>query len=89
MSAREETHMSAPTAAAVAPAGGRRSFTDLGVNIKILTAVTVAALVAVIVGLVGLVALSRASASAQTIYRDNVASIGALGQVKALLASPL
>ena len=68
--------------AAARPTRGRRSFADLSVNTKVLTAVLVAALVALTVGVLGLRALSGASDSAQLIYRSNVASITALGQVR-------
>ena len=77
--------MSATTAGAE-PAGGRRSFTDLGVSTKILAAVCVAVAVAVVVGIVGLQALGKASASAQRIYASNVASVDAVGDVRAALA---
>jgi methyl-accepting chemotaxis protein len=65
------------------PARRRLSFTDLSVNTKVLAAVTVAALVALVVGIIGIRSLSEASNSAQLIYRSNVASIKAIGQVKA------
>ncbi|HEX8344805.1 MAG TPA: methyl-accepting chemotaxis protein [Actinoplanes sp.] len=67
------------------PASARRhrSFNDLSVNFKILTAVSVAVLVALAVGIVTLSALSDASASAQRIYRSNVASVAAVGQIRA------
>ncbi len=68
------------------PARGRRSFADLGVNIKIVTAIGVAILVAVAVGLLALQALSSASASAQRIYSSNVASVKALGDLDAAMA---
>ena len=64
---------------------GRRSFDDLGVNVKVLTAVGAAALVALIVGIMGLNALSNASDSAQLIYRSNVAGIKTIAQVKAAI----
>jgi methyl-accepting chemotaxis protein len=67
------------------PARGRRTFADLGVNIKIVTAICVAVLVAVAVGLLALQALSSASASAQRIYSSNVASIKALGDLEAAM----
>ena len=70
----------------VAPATGRRSFADLGVKAKILTAVLVAAAVALVVGIAGLLALSKASASAQLIYQSNVASLSAVGQLDAAVA---
>jgi methyl-accepting chemotaxis protein len=60
----------------------RTFFADLSVSVKVLTAVAVAALVALAVGIVGLVALSRSSDSAQLLYRSNLASVGALGQLK-------
>ncbi|AGZ41920.1 methyl-accepting chemotaxis protein [Actinoplanes friuliensis] len=63
-----------------------RSLNDLSVNIKVVAAVGAAALVALVIGSMGLLSLSDASASAQTIYRDNVASIKAVGQLKAAVA---
>jgi methyl-accepting chemotaxis protein len=57
----------------------------LSVNIKILTAVTVAALVALLVGITGLSALSDSSAAAQRIYTANVAGVEAAGQVRAVV----
>jgi methyl-accepting chemotaxis protein len=65
--------------------GRRRSFADLSVNVKIIAAVVAAALVALTVGLLGLSALAGASDSAQHIYTSNVASIKAVGQVKAVV----
>ncbi|MEV4278608.1 methyl-accepting chemotaxis protein [Actinoplanes xinjiangensis] len=65
--------------------GRRRSFADLSVNVKIIAAVVAAALVALTVGLLGLSALAGASDSAQLIYTSNVASIKAVGQVKAVV----
>ncbi|GAA2913660.1 hypothetical protein Acy02nite_90760 [Actinoplanes cyaneus] len=73
------------TQAALKTSGRRRSFADLSVNIKIIAAVTTAALVALIVGLLGLTSLSDASNSAQMIYTSNVASIKAVGQLKAVV----
>jgi methyl-accepting chemotaxis protein len=61
----------------------RLSFADLRVNTKILAAVAVAGIVALAVGVTGLVALSRASSSAQQIYRGNVKSVAALGDLRA------
>ncbi|MEU4695433.1 methyl-accepting chemotaxis protein [Actinoplanes sp. NPDC023714] len=61
----------------------RWSFADLSVKIKILGAVAVAAVVALVVGVGGLMSLSETSAKAQLIYESNVASIRAIGQVKA------
>ena len=60
----------------------RSSFADLSVNAKISAAVGVASLVALVVGVTGLISLGKASASAQLIYRSNVASIEAAGQIK-------
>ncbi|WP_433717977.1 methyl-accepting chemotaxis protein [Actinoplanes sp. CA-051413] len=65
------------------PARGRRSFADLSVNLKVLSAVAVAALVALIVGINGIRSLSEASNSAQLIYTSNVASINAVGDLRA------
>jgi methyl-accepting chemotaxis protein len=62
-------------------ARGRRSFADLSVNVKILTAVALAAVVALVIGVLGLSALSQASGSAQQIYRSNVASISAISDL--------
>jgi methyl-accepting chemotaxis protein len=70
------------SSAASAPTG-RRSFGDLSVNVKILTAICVAVAVGVLVGVIGLNALGRASDSAQTLYRSNVAGVGAVGQMDA------
>nr|WP_255643576.1 HAMP domain-containing methyl-accepting chemotaxis protein [Actinoplanes polyasparticus] len=67
----------------------RRSFGDLGVNIKILTAIVVAVLVGVIVGLMSVSALSKSSDSAQLLGGgpvSNVASITAVGQMDASMA---
>jgi methyl-accepting chemotaxis protein len=66
-----------------APVRTRPSFADLKVNVKILTAISIAVLVALIVGITGLRALSAASGSAQVIYSSNVASIKAVGDLKA------
>jgi methyl-accepting chemotaxis protein len=67
------------------PAEKRHFFADLGVNTKILTAITIAVLVAIAVGITGLSALGGASASAQRIYSNNVAGVGAIGAVKAAM----
>jgi methyl-accepting chemotaxis protein len=69
-----------------ARAGGRLSFADLSVKIKVLGAVVLAALVALIVGIVGLVSLGRVSANAQSIYTSNVASIKAVGTLRTVVA---
>jgi methyl-accepting chemotaxis protein len=71
--------------AGMTTSGRRRSFADLSVKVKIIAAVTTAALVALIVGLLGLTALADASNSAQLIYTSNVASIKAVGQVRAVV----
>ncbi|WP_097319243.1 methyl-accepting chemotaxis protein [Paractinoplanes atraurantiacus] len=63
----------------------RTSLADLSVSAKVIASVATAALVALIVGIVGLVSLSRASDSAQLIYRTNVASIKAIGQMKFIM----
>ena len=68
------------------PAPTRHFFADLTVNIKILTAVSIAVLVALIVGIVGLRALSAASTSAQVIYSSNVKSIKAVGDIKSAMS---
>jgi methyl-accepting chemotaxis protein len=70
------------TGATVGEPHRRTFFADLSVSVKVLAAVAAAALVALVVGILGLVSLSKASDSAQTIYRSNVASIKALGQLK-------
>ncbi|MEV4281275.1 methyl-accepting chemotaxis protein [Actinoplanes xinjiangensis] len=71
-------------------ARGRRSFADLSVNVKILTAVALAGLVALLVGVLGLSALSEASGSAQQIYRSNLSSVKAIGVLdKALVQARL
>ncbi|WP_250034941.1 methyl-accepting chemotaxis protein [Paractinoplanes maris] len=62
---------------------GRRSFDDLGVSVKVLAAVSVAALVALSVGIMGLVALSNVSDSAQVIYTSNVSGVRSIGQIRA------
>ncbi|HET6482914.1 MAG TPA: methyl-accepting chemotaxis protein [Actinoplanes sp.] len=72
-------------AESLSPVRGRFSFADLGVNVKILMAVAVAGAVALAVGIMGLIALSGASAAAQQIYSVNVASVGALGDLKAAM----
>lgn len=66
----------------VAPKGERRSFADLSVNVKILTAVGLAGLVGLIVGITGLRALSESSAAAQKIYSSNLASVNAVGDIR-------
>jgi methyl-accepting chemotaxis protein len=60
----------------------QRRFADLKVNQKILIAVLMAALVALAVGIVGLRALGSASDAAQRIYRSNVASVEAIGDLR-------
>ena len=63
-----------------------KGFADLGVRVKILAAIGVAALVALAVGVTGLLSLSDTSAAAQRIYTSNVASMSAVGQIKAAMA---
>lgn len=69
-----------------APTAGRRSFANLGVGPKILAAISVAVLVGAVVGVLGLQALSRASSSAQGIYTNNVAGVGATGNIRSGMA---
>ena len=67
----------------------QRSFGDLSVKVKILTAVTVAVVVGVIVGLLSLSALSKSSDNAQLLGGgsvSNIASTTAIGQLDASLA---
>jgi methyl-accepting chemotaxis protein len=52
------------------------------VRVKILLAILVAALVALLVGLLGLRSLSTAAGAADSIYRSNVASVTAIGDVR-------
>ena len=70
---------------AAEPAEKRHFFADLSVNAKILTGITIAVLVAIAVGITGLRALSGASASAQHIYRENVAGVQAVGAINAAM----
>ena len=72
--------MSSKTVAAT-PLRGRRSFADLSVNVKILSAILVAVLVGVVVGVLVLQALSRANDAAQQLYSSNLASVAAMGVV--------
>ncbi|MFI7601669.1 methyl-accepting chemotaxis protein [Actinoplanes sp. NPDC049681] len=58
----------------------------MSVNAKILAAVLVGTAVSLAVGVVGLVALARSSDAAQEIYRSNVASVDAVGDLKAAMA---
>ncbi|UWZ50670.1 methyl-accepting chemotaxis protein [Dactylosporangium aurantiacum] len=60
----------------------RASIADLGVNVKILLAVGVAALVALVVGVLGLEELGRASDAADRIYRSNVANVRTAGEIQ-------
>jgi methyl-accepting chemotaxis protein len=64
------------------PGGGWQSFANLGVRVKILLAILIAVLVALMVGLLGLRSLSAAAGSADSIYRSNVASVTAIGDVR-------
>ncbi|MDI6104329.1 methyl-accepting chemotaxis protein [Actinoplanes sp. NEAU-A12] len=58
-------------------------FANLSVNVKILGAVVLAGLAALVVGIVGLQGMSAGSASAQQLYNSNVASVDALGELRA------
>jgi methyl-accepting chemotaxis protein len=69
--------------AGVLPTGQQRSFADMGVRAKIVAAVGVALVVASAVGIMGLRALSDTAASAQSIHSDNVAGVGAVGDLTA------
>jgi methyl-accepting chemotaxis protein len=60
-------------------------FNNLSVRVKVLAAVAVAALVALVVGISGLVALSNTNDSAQLLYKSNIASLKAVGQIRAAL----
>ncbi|WP_305785340.1 methyl-accepting chemotaxis protein [Symbioplanes lichenis] len=64
----------------------RSRVANLSVRTKIVSAIGVAVVVGVVIGVIGLVALARASAASERIYRDNVSSIAALGEIRALLA---
>ncbi|BBH70457.1 hypothetical protein ACTI_71420 [Actinoplanes sp. OR16] len=61
----------------------RWSLADLSVKVKILGAVAVAGIVALVVGIGGLMSLSETADKANMIYESNVASIKAVGQIKA------
>src|SRR6478752_3052400 len=61
--------------------GRRRSLADLSVNLKVLSAVGLAALVAVIIGVTGLIGLRRTSDAAELIATSNVASTSAVGRL--------
>ncbi|WP_245923725.1 methyl-accepting chemotaxis protein [Paractinoplanes atraurantiacus] len=63
------------------------SFSDLGVSAKVLIAVGVAALVALVVGILGIVALSQVNDKAQLISKSNIASIKAVGQIRAAISA--
>jgi methyl-accepting chemotaxis protein len=56
---------------------------NLSVNVKVLAAVGLAALVAVVVGVTGLIGLQKTSDAASLIARSNVASIKAVGLLRA------
>ncbi|MBM2616047.1 methyl-accepting chemotaxis protein [Actinoplanes sp. LDG1-06] len=68
-------------------AGGRRTFDDLSVKVKVLAAVGAAALVALVVGIMGLSSLNKASAAAQQIYVSNVAGVKAIGEIRTSISS--
>ncbi|GIF21526.1 methyl-accepting chemotaxis protein [Actinoplanes tereljensis] len=67
----------------------RRTFEDLSVKFKIVSAIVVAIVVTVIVGVTGVVALRKSSTSAELIYSSNVASIRAVGQLKSAIYQTL
>ncbi|MEV0901172.1 methyl-accepting chemotaxis protein [Actinoplanes sp. NPDC049802] len=73
--------MTEVTGEAVPSAGSRRLWADLSVNVKIMVAIVVAAVVALLIGALGLRALASVSDSAQLLYRNNVASVTALGDL--------
>ncbi|WP_249998304.1 methyl-accepting chemotaxis protein [Actinoplanes sp. M2I2] len=75
------------TTANAAPTAGRRSFGDWSVNLKIVTAISLAVAVAVLVGIVALRALSAASAAAQSIYTSNLTSVQAVGEIRSTMAT--
>src|SRR4051794_21033114 len=64
----------------------RRSFADLGVNVKILAAVCTAVAVGILVGLLSLSELSRSSDAAQQLYGSNVANATSIGEVDTAIA---
>jgi methyl-accepting chemotaxis protein len=66
------TRVTTPAAPARVSGGLLSRFRDLGVTVKILSAVGVAAVAAVAVGTVGLVALQRTSAATDAMYREQV-----------------
>ncbi|GAA2863642.1 methyl-accepting chemotaxis protein [Actinoplanes cyaneus] len=61
----------------------RRHFADLSVKTRFLGVVMIAAVVAVVVSILSLRALQHADAIAQKIYRENLASVAALGDLRA------
>jgi methyl-accepting chemotaxis protein len=68
------------------PSGAlRRRLGALSVNVKIISALTVALLVAVVVGVMGLRALSDTNQGTQKLYTSNVASVTAIGQLRTAL----
>lgn len=81
MSITVSTH-TADTVMSARETAVRWSIADLSVKVKIIAGIGIAVLVAVIVGVLGLSALSTVSASADKIYRSNVASIEAIGQIE-------
>ncbi|WP_307798005.1 methyl-accepting chemotaxis protein [Actinoplanes flavus] len=61
----------------------RRTFNDLSVNVKIVSAVAVSSLVALSVSVLGWQGLGEANGYADKLYSSNVASMSALGDLKA------
>ncbi|WP_306210442.1 methyl-accepting chemotaxis protein [Actinoplanes sp. RD1] len=60
----------------------RSRVANLSVRTKIVAAIGVAVVVGIAIGVIGLVALARASAASEAIYRDNVTSVAALGEIR-------
>ncbi|MFI1995651.1 methyl-accepting chemotaxis protein [Actinoplanes sp. NPDC020271] len=77
--------MTTTSSSGAAPAAPRRGFTDLSVKVKILAAVGLAVAATIVVGMIGLSALSSTSASAQLIYKSNVASIKGVGELETVI----
>ncbi|MGF1663818.1 MAG: methyl-accepting chemotaxis protein [Kineosporiaceae bacterium] len=77
--------MTTPAAPARASGGLLSRFRDLGVTIKILIAVTVAAVAAVAVGAVGLVALQRTASETEAVYREQVVRNTEVGAMRSAL----
>ncbi|WP_308285609.1 methyl-accepting chemotaxis protein [Actinoplanes hulinensis] len=61
----------------------RRSFNDLSVNVKIVSAVAVSSVVALTVSVLGWQGLGETNGYADKLYNSNVASVNALGDLRA------